>query len=118
MKLTAGGLYGRILNSTETFDGSVWNHDQIENLPIPAYGLCVVKVNSSTLLSIGGKGNEDNLKNTFFYNLHVNKWTAGVHFINDLHITFALVDPESIKNAVNSSVSFYPLGIYGCKRCM
>jgi hypothetical protein len=29
-----------------------------------------------------------------------------------------LVDPESIKNTIKSSVSFYAFGIFGRKSCM
>ncbi len=38
----------------------------------------------------------------------------GVNFTNILHAAFTLVDPESIKNTVKSSVSVYAFGI--CKR--
>jgi len=47
-------------------------------------------------------------------------WTAKqtqrpcVNFTNLLPAAFALVDPESVKNTVKSSVSFYAFGI--CKR--
>jgi hypothetical protein len=46
------------------------------------------------------------------------KLTPGVNFINDLHTAFALVDPESVKITVKSSVSFYAFGIYERKSCM
>jgi len=35
----------------------------------------------------------------------------GVNFTNVLHEAFTLVDPESVKNTVKSSVSFYAFGI-------
>ncbi len=38
---------------------------------------------------------------------------SGVNFINVLHSAFTLVDPESIKNTVNSSVTFYAFSICG-----
>jgi hypothetical protein len=38
--------------------------------------------------------------------------TSGVNFIYILCTAFALVDPESVKNTVKSSVSFYAFGIY------
>jgi len=38
------------------------------------------------------------------------KLTPGVHFINILRTPFALIDPESVKNTVKSSVSFYAFG--------
>ncbi len=43
--------------------------------------------------------------------------TPGVNFINVLRTTFVLVVPESVKNTVKSSVSFYAFGIYECKSC-
>jgi hypothetical protein len=74
----AGGYFNyTTLDSTETFDGIVWNSEETENLPIPLQFPCLVKVNSSTLLSIGGRGRTDFLRNTFFYNLQLNKWTSG-----------------------------------------
>jgi hypothetical protein len=44
-------------------------------------------------------------------------FTPGVNFINVLCTAFALVDPESVKNTVKSSVSFYAFGIYKRKSC-
>jgi len=41
----------------------------------------------------------------------------GVHFINVICTAFALVDPESVKNTVKSSVSLYAFGIYERKSC-
>jgi hypothetical protein len=41
--------------------------------------------------------------------------TLGVNFIKVLRTAFALVDPESVKNIVKSSVSFYALGSTGAK---
>ncbi len=41
----------------------------------------------------------------------------GLNFINVLRTAFALVDPESVKNAVKSSVSFYSVGICARKSC-
>ncbi len=45
------------------------------------------------------------------------EWQTGVNFINVLYTAFTLVDPESVKNTVKSSVTFYTFGIYGCKSC-
>ncbi len=43
--------------------------------------------------------------------------TSGVNFINVLRTAFTLVDSESIKNTVKSSVSLYTFGIYEHKSC-
>jgi len=42
---------------------------------------------------------------------------SGVDFINVLRTAFSLVDPESVKNTVKSSASFYAFGIYERKSC-
>jgi len=47
----------------------------------------------------------------------VMKSMAGVNFTNILRKAFTLVDPESVKNTVKSSVSFYAFGICNCGRC-
>ncbi len=41
----------------------------------------------------------------------------GVNFTNILQAAFTLVDPKSVKNTVQSSVSFYAFGIYERKSC-
>jgi hypothetical protein len=79
----SGGIHGNeLLNITQTFDGKNWYSEQTENLPEPVWEHCIVKINSTTLLSIGGKEYEYKLaaypsNNTYFYNVQVNKWTPG-----------------------------------------
>ncbi len=77
VKFTTGGYDKNYkdLKSVETFDGDVWKHQQ--NLPFVVYEHCMVKINSSTLLSIGGQDGTKDISNTFFYNAQLNKWTAG-----------------------------------------
>jgi len=53
---------------------------------------------------------EDKIRNYTGSNL-------GLNFINVLRTAFSLVDPESVKNTVKSSVSFYTFGICACKSC-
>jgi len=43
--------------------------------------------------------------------------TPGIDFTNILRTAFVLVDHESVKNTVKSSVSFYAFGIYESKSC-
>ncbi len=43
--------------------------------------------------------------------------SSGVNFTNVLRPAFTLVDLESVKNTVKSSVSFYAFGIYERKSC-
>jgi hypothetical protein len=42
---------------------------------------------------------------------------SSVNFINVLSAAFALVDPKSVKNTVESSVSSYAFGICERKSC-
>ncbi len=44
-------------------------------------------------------------------------FTSGVNFTNILLTAFTLVNPKSVKNTVNSSVSFCAFGIYEHKSC-
>jgi len=84
--IVAGGFFAeKYFDSVESFDGMSWNSQQIASLPKPIYGHCIVKVNSSTLLSIGGSAKlELAIKNTYFYNAIGNQWTPGVNFISVL----------------------------------
>jgi len=69
-----------VLLDTETFDGTVWNSQLTENLPTTVYLNCIVKINSSSLISVSGsvKSNfQEYTKNTYLYNSHSNKWTSG-----------------------------------------
>lgn len=63
----------------ETFDGIVWGNQSIANLPEAVSYSCMVKINSSRLLSIGGLGKSLNSYSgkTYFYDLRSNKWTTG-----------------------------------------
>ena len=53
--MTCGGLdaSGNRLNSCETFDG---NWEVVEPLPTPLYNHCLVSINPTTMVSIGGYG--------------------------------------------------------------
>ena len=65
------------LDGAEIFNGTTWINNEIQNLPISLKAHCFVKVNLSTLFSIGGENETHWLKNTYFYNFEANKWTAG-----------------------------------------
>ncbi len=51
-------------------------------------------------------------KRSLFVKCWWNWSRPGLNFINVLCTAFALIDPESIKITVKSSVSFYAFGIY------
>jgi hypothetical protein len=76
MKLTAGGFTFHP-KLTEAFDGTVWNSKTTEDFPEPVWGHCMVKINSSTIFSIGGYNAGYSYKETYFYNAEVNKWIPG-----------------------------------------
>ena len=76
----SGGYSNGLLNITHTFDG--WNWNSKQNLPEPVWEHCIVKINASTLLSIGGREYEYALaaypsNSTYFYSVQDNKWTPG-----------------------------------------
>ncbi len=76
--VVAGGYrYGSgHLSSVESFDGNVWNDQKIADLPQPVWTQCLVKLNDSSLLSIGGF-NGIFQDSTFFYDGLSNSWIAG-----------------------------------------
>ena len=68
----------KILHETETFNGTIWNSQLTDDLPDATFLHCIVKINSSTLLSIGGSGASNNFNHTYFCNAQSNKWTPGL----------------------------------------
>jgi len=85
--ISGGASRGRthLLNSTVTFNGTVWETKNTTDLPSAVWGHCIVKINSTTLFAIGGAQEKDydapyrffDVKNTYFYNAEINKWTPG-----------------------------------------
>jgi len=72
------GRAKRRINSVETFDGTVWDNEQFDELPEVLSGNCIVKVNSSVLLSIGGiDRNYTPTNSTYFFDAHINRWLSG-----------------------------------------
>ena len=76
------GYYGEELNLTETYDGTTWKSKLSESLIERVYGHCIVQVDSSTLISIGGITDSKYVGNTYLLDATVNKWTPG----SSLHI--------------------------------
>ena len=75
-------------STADIFNGSVWDTQSTTNLPNSTWGHCIVKINSSTILSISGAQQKKyvakndyypyyNVKNTYFFNAKINKWTPG-----------------------------------------
>ena len=68
----AGGSNYSVLNKVEYYDGTSWH--SLPNLPTPKEQHCLVAINETVLLSIGGSplGNT-----TSFYNAELNQWLPG-----------------------------------------
>jgi hypothetical protein len=92
--IVSGGRHLDNLNSVESFNGMDWEQGMFSNMPYKVYQHCLVKINSTTLLSIGGVQSggvantnlyqqEENpslkieVPNTYFYNIQDNQWTEG-----------------------------------------
>jgi hypothetical protein len=76
--LIAGSYNG--VSTAESFDGFNWNQTKFSNLPEPISINCVAKINSTTLMSIGGSKYDLSSKytgETNFFNVIQNKWVAG-----------------------------------------
>ena len=76
--VVAGGNQYRTgpLSTVESFDGNDWDAKKIAELPEPVSGQCLVQLNDSSLLSIGGNfGLYQDL--TFFYDSFSNRWIEG-----------------------------------------
>ena len=54
-------------SSVESFDGKIWNQTIYANMPTPTFGGCMVKINSSMLMSIGGVTASELRKETLFF---------------------------------------------------
>ena len=66
-----------LLATVESFDGVTWNGDGIADMAEPVWLHCVVKINSTTLFSIGGFSSLGRTDETWFYNIDRNEWYAG-----------------------------------------
>ncbi len=69
----SGGFHDLYLSSVETFNGNVWDSQHVTNLPEARANHCIVKINSTMLLSVGGY-----LSNhVYFYDALKNNWIPG-----------------------------------------
>ncbi len=78
--LTAGGQNSKTLKSVESFNGTDWEQVMFSDMLEPVWQHCIVKINSTTLLSIGGsviRGNDAPISKTSFYNVEENFWSTG-----------------------------------------
>ncbi len=79
--LITGGYDGsKVLSTVESFDGNVWSQTMFADLPSTIDGHCMVKINNTMLLQIGGTidasyaGTTDK---TYFFDIIKNKWISG-----------------------------------------
>jgi hypothetical protein len=80
--LVAGGRndVSTALSTVESFDGNVWNQTIFADLLTSIQGHCMVKINNTMLLQIGGTidnsypGTTDK---TYFFDIILNEWIAG-----------------------------------------
>jgi hypothetical protein len=71
---------GSVLSTVESFDGNVWNQTMFADVPTTIDFHCMVKINNTMLLQIGGT--VDNLytgttDKTYFFDIILNEWIAG-----------------------------------------
>ena len=67
-------------SSVESFDGKIWNETKFSKMPTTFNMGCMVKINNSMLMSIGGakfSDPNDPVGETNFFNVIENKWFAG-----------------------------------------
>jgi hypothetical protein len=80
MLLVTGGYIGSVVSTVESFDGNLWNQTMFAQLPTVNFFHCLEKINSSTLLQIGGAvlgSASGTTRNTYFFDFLQNKWTSG-----------------------------------------
>ncbi len=76
--LMTGGKNGTELYSTvESFDGQIWNRETFTDLPESVFLHCLVKINNSMLLQIGGSYYSTQTGKTYFFDINENKWLPG-----------------------------------------
>jgi hypothetical protein len=78
--ITGGYNGSKVLSTVESFDGNVWNQTMFADLPTTIDLHCMVKINNTMLLQIGGT--IDNFyagatESTYFLDIILNKWIPG-----------------------------------------
>jgi hypothetical protein len=78
--LITGGYDGSVFSTVESFDGNVWNQTMFADLPTTIDAHCMVKINNTMLLQIGGTVDityPGTTENTYFLDIIQNKWISG-----------------------------------------
>jgi hypothetical protein len=78
--ITGGNDESKVLSTVESFDGNVWNQTMFADLPTTIDFHCMVKINNTMMLQIGGTidfSYAGTTENTYFFDIIQNKWIAG-----------------------------------------
>ena len=81
--LITGGYNGKEheqLSTVDSFDGQTWNQEKFPDLPRPNVHHCMVKMNNSMLLQIGGTYGMYSavlIRDTYFFDINENRWFEG-----------------------------------------
>jgi hypothetical protein len=80
--LVTGGVNGSDLNSAEMLTEEGWERN-IPSLPVTIFAHCMVTVNSTTVMAIGGVQNNQYSGKTFYFTLGEESWTEGPELKNE-----------------------------------
>ena len=78
--LVTGGNNGYVLNIAEMLTEEGWESN-IPSLPVTVYAHCMVTLNSTTVMSIGGVHNGTFSKKTFYFTFGEQSWIEGPELI-------------------------------------
>ena len=96
------------LSTVESFDGQTWSKEMFANYPEVIHGHCLVKVDSTLLMSIGGVNTgyyPDSTANTYFFNILDNKWTPGPQLrIPRVHHSCGIMNWKNLETGIPEKV--------------
>jgi hypothetical protein len=81
--VVSGGSYESAgeLASVEAYDGQSWSLDKVAPLPRQVSEHCMIKVDDSVLMTIGGVEFSNGITNSSnFYDGNTNSWTPGFNY--------------------------------------
>jgi hypothetical protein len=84
LMITGGRNGSSVLKSVESFDGTDWQQGQLPELPNGVWLHCLVKINATTLLLIGGTKTPSSTgatAQTHFFHTDKNQWSPGANVI-------------------------------------
>jgi hypothetical protein len=76
LMVTGGNNITIYLNSSEIYGEEKWE-SKVPALPVTFYAHCLVTVNSTTVIAIGGKQNERTSGKTYYFTFGEESWTEG-----------------------------------------